>query len=268
MHISQYSDHSIKKISMDLKDILVITNKPGHQISINLGEHFRIVYLSKGGTEFIFSDRMILVKSGDILYIPPNTSYSSKWDPDQPSTFFMLDLKLPNDDSNIDFGTQPRILFHDDYRFYDELLNEIERLSSDIPYGWLNRFSLCMKVLYYISADSSNEKYGESYWKIRNGIRFIEENFTSDFLVSDAADVCMMSTGHFRKTFTNLKGMSPVAYKNKLRIHKSMELLKSGQFNVSEAGQAVGINDVKHFSKLFKQITGITPSKIIKDNKQ
>ena len=180
----------------------------------------------------------------------------------------MLDLRLPNNYSDIDFGDQPKILFHDDYHFYDELLKDIERLSSDIPYGWLNRFSLCIKILYHISTDSSNEKYGESYWKIRNGIRFIEENFASDYLVSDVADVCMMSAANFRRLFSNLKGMSPVSYKNKLRIHKSLELLKTGQFNVSEAGQAVGINDVKHFSKLFKQIVGITPSKIIKDNKQ
>jgi YesN/AraC family two-component response regulator len=61
----------------------------------------------------------------------------------------------------------------------------------------------------------------------------------------------------------DLKGMSPVGYRNKLRIQKSIELLKSGQYNVTEAGQAVGIDDVKYFSKLFRQTTGALPSKIM-----
>jgi AraC-like DNA-binding protein len=266
MLIPGSSNDRINEITFSLKDIMVYSNKPGHRIRVSLNEHFRIVYISRGGAEFVFSDRSIPSIAGDILYIPSKTQYTSIWDVTTVSTFFMLDLKLlDHNKSELNFGDEPKILFHDDIHFYDELIEDIEHLTYDIPYGWLNRMSLAQKVLYYISADSSNEKYSKGYWKIRNGIRYIEENFSSDFLVADIADLCMMSEGNFRRLFTNVKGMSPIAYRNKLRIQKSIELLKSGLYNVSEAGEAIGINDVKHFSKLFKQITGTNPNQILKN---
>ncbi|NLC43948.1 MAG: AraC family transcriptional regulator [Clostridiales bacterium] len=259
------SNDRINDIAFSLKDIMVYSNKPGHSIKIDLNEHFRIVYISRGSAEFVFSDRSIQSRAGDILYIPSETQYTSKWDTENPSTFFMLDLKLlDHKDTGLNFGVKPRILFHDDIHFYDEFIEDIEHLTYDIPYGWLNRMSLALKLLYYISADSSNEKYSKSYWKIRNGIRYIEEKFSSDFLVSDIAELCLMSEGNFRRLFNSVKGMSPIAYRNRLRIQKSTELLKSGLYNVSEAGEAVGIDDIKHFSKLFKQITGSNPSQILK----
>lgn len=260
------SNDRINDITFSVKDITVYSNKQGHRFMINLKEHFRIVCISRGGAEFVFSDRTIPSHAGDILYIPSETQYTSKWDTTTSSTFFMLDLKLlDHNNADLNFGNEPKILFHDDIHFYDELNKDIEHLTYDIPFGWLNRMSLALKVLYYISDDSSNEKYSKSYWKIRNGIRYIEENFSSDFLVSDIAELCMMSEGNFRRLFTSVKGMSPIAYRNRLRIQKSTELLKSGLYNVTEAGAAVGMDDIKHFSKLFKQITGNNPSQILKN---
>ncbi len=259
------SNDVINDIAFSLKDIMVYSNKPGHRMRVSLNEHFRIIYISSGSAEFVFCNRSIQSRAGDILYIPSETQYTSKWDTENPSTFFMLDLKLLNDsNAGLNFGNEPKILFHDDIHFYDELIEDIEHLTYEIPYGWLNRMSLALKLIYYISADSSNEKYSKSYWKIRNGIRYIEENFSSNFIVSDIAELCLMSEGNFRRLFTSVKGMSPIAYRNKLRIQKSIELMKSGLYNVSEAGEAVGISDIKHFSKLFKQITGNNPSQILK----
>ena len=53
-------------------------------------------------------------------------------------------------------------------------------------------------------------------------------------------------------------------YRNRLRMQKASELLKSGKHTVSEAAEAVGIQDIKYFSKLFKRYTGFNPSFIRK----
>ena len=61
-------------------------------------------------------------------------------------------------------------------------------------------------------------------------------------------------------------GMSPVEYRNKLRMQKAAILLRTGSSTVGEVAEAVGISDIKYFSKLFKRCIGVSPSAIKKDS--
>lgn len=78
--------------------------------------------------------------------------------------------------------------------------------------------------------------------------------------------VCCISESVFRRLFFACKGMSPVDYRNRLRVKKASELLQSGSFTVAEAAEQVGINDLKYFGKLFKRYAAVTP-RTIKNNK-
>ena len=55
-------------------------------------------------------------------------------------------------------------------------------------------------------------------------------------------------------------GMTLHRYLLHCRIEAAISLLQSGEYNVTEAAAAVGFQDVKHFSKCFRSITGQLPS--------
>ena len=57
--------------------------------------------------------------------------------------------------------------------------------------------------------------------------------------------------------------MSPVTYKNYLRIKKAKELIESGEYNVTEAAIAVNIPDICYFHKLFKKFYDAAPGKFL-----
>ena len=57
--------------------------------------------------------------------------------------------------------------------------------------------------------------------------------------------------------------MSPITYKNYLRIKKSCDLLRSGEYSISEAADAVNIPDICYFYKLFTRFIVVTPKKYI-----
>ena len=52
--------------------------------------------------------------------------------------------------------------------------------------------------------------------------------------------------------------MSIVEYWNRSRIHKVEQLITVGGMTLIEAGDAVGIGDVKYLSRLFHRYTGMT----------
>ncbi len=56
-------------------------------------------------------------------------------------------------------------------------------------------------------------------------------------------------------------------YVNDKRINAAMGLIKSTKDSIESIGQTVGIGDKKHFYKLFRAYTGLTPDMYRKDGK-
>ena len=68
------------------------------------------------------------------------------------------------------------------------------------------------------------------------------------------------STVHFRKLFTELYGMSPMAYVRQLRIEKAKAALGSDYGTIGAIAQALGYASIYDFSRAFKCSTGFSPS--------
>jgi transcriptional regulator GlxA family with amidase domain len=57
--------------------------------------------------------------------------------------------------------------------------------------------------------------------------------------------------------------MSPIKYRNMLRLNKALEILKSGEYSVIETAMIVGFDDPAYFSRIFKDQFGNSPSYFI-----
>ena len=91
----------------------------------------------------------------------------------------------------------------------------------------------------------------------------MENNYLSDCTAHELAEMCNTSEGNFRRLFRKYKNMSPVAYRNYLRIQKACDLLSGGEYSIAEAAAAVNIPDVCYFYKLFTKFMNVTPKAFI-----
>ena len=73
-----------------------------------------------------------------------------------------------------------------------------------------------------------------------------------------------MSRYHFSRIFAKKTGFSFKQYLNRKRIEAAKALMRGKGLNVSETGLAVGFNDVSYFSRLFRKVEGITPTRFRK----
>lgn len=241
-------------ISLHLESCQV---KALHQYAMQPACVERFVYITKGDACFYVNATEMLAKERDMVYLPRNTAYRSKWL--RPSEFVVVDMQLCDENGvNIRFGEAPCVLFHDTNRIYDGLLAELaEKADTAGPFDWLERLYLSIKLLCEIARDTASTESNENL--IKPGITYLENNYAENFSIDTLAEMCAISPGYFRKLFIAAKGTSPADYRNLLRIQRASELLKSGNYTIGEVAERVGVNDIKYFSKLFVRYVGMTP---------
>lgn len=89
---------------------------------------------------------------------------------------------------------------------------------------------------------------------------YIEENFGKAITLETAAERVNLTPNYVSTIFKKETGVSFLEYLTSVRLDKATEMLRKSDMSMSEIAEAVGYNDVKHFSKLCKKTLGMKPS--------
>ncbi|HBC79285.1 MAG TPA: hybrid sensor histidine kinase/response regulator [Bacteroidales bacterium] len=120
------------------------------------------------------------------------------------------------------------------------------------------------KVLAYFlgkKAEDKNIKISSKDGEfLKKTIKFIEDNYATDFQINVLSDHCNVSRTVFYNKIKGLTGYSPMEFIRRLKLDIAARLLDNG-YNVSEAAFKTGFSDVKYFSRLFKSQFGHSPSR-------
>jgi YesN/AraC family two-component response regulator len=92
---------------------------------------------------------------------------------------------------------------------------------------------------------------------------YIAKNYAKPLSVKNLAAQAGLNTAYFGVLFKQVTGLTVNQYIANVRIHSAKTMLKSGAYRVTEVAECCGYNDVFHFYKQFKYITGIPPSRYI-----
>ena len=91
--------------------------------------------------------------------------------------------------------------------------------------------------------------------------QYISEKLPSSSLtVTELARVAGMSRSRFTVRFTEEVGISPHAYVNALRIWTAQTALAGSSSSFADIAKRVRFSSPQHFSRAFKEATGLTPS--------
>ncbi|NOU65968.1 AraC family transcriptional regulator [Paenibacillus sp. LMG 31461] len=89
-------------------------------------------------------------------------------------------------------------------------------------------------------------------------VRYMEENYHFDLSLDQCAQICGLSPQYLSKLFKKKKDLSFIEYLTKVRIEKSIELLRTTDLSVSDVAERVGYQ-MKNFIRVFKKQMGVTP---------
>ena len=89
---------------------------------------------------------------------------------------------------------------------------------------------------------------------------YADRHFRTECLLRDAAAGAGYDYAYASKLFTKRVGMPFHRYVNLLRVRESRELLRSGEKSVAEIAAACGFGTARTFDRVFRSVTGRTPS--------
>jgi len=95
-------------------------------------------------------------------------------------------------------------------------------------------------------------------------VAYITDNLTSNLTLKDIADRYNMHPVHLARKFKQETGITFIGYVNQQRIFLAKYYFHMQTFQLSEVAYLSGFNSHSYFTKVFKKLTGETPTKYIR----
>lgn len=89
---------------------------------------------------------------------------------------------------------------------------------------------------------------------------YIKNNYRKEITMQDAARAVNYSEPYFCKVFKQQYGQNFTAYLKEFRVEEAKKLLRQPDVNVKEIGKRVGYPDSNYFARVFRGITGESPT--------
>ena len=96
---------------------------------------------------------------------------------------------------------------------------------------------------------------------------YINNNYSENITLADISERYYISPCYFSRTFKSLCGLSFTEYLNNVRIKAAEELLGNTDMSITDISETVGFSGSTHFDRVFKKITGVSPTAYRKNRK-
>jgi AraC-like DNA-binding protein len=102
-----------------------------------------------------------------------------------------------------------------------------------------------------------------SVQRIVRAIDWLRNHFSQPLKIADLAEMVHLSESSFREHFKSVTAMSPLQYRNTLRLQEARRLMLANQMDATTACRVVGYVSDSQFSREYSRFFGNPPSKDI-----
>lgn len=259
---------------------------PQDQITFHQHVGIEISYIIKGKGKRVIGDTIQDFAAGELIFIPSNLPHYWSFDAQEVDTegkienitlifkpefittlqhFFTECTTVMQSIASI---TSAIVLTGKDYKKIAHLMLQMKHQNN------LERLSTLLLVLQTVANANKNNcvgkpmKHTKTTEKMQHINRYVICNYHKNITVADVAKTVHMNTSSFCVFFKREKGKTFVSFLNEFRIQSACKMLEETSLSIAEICYAVGFNDVPHFTRTFKKIKAITPSKYRTQNQK
>lgn len=234
----------------------------------DLGRYAAVLLTDGHGTYTDTGNNTFPVVPGDVIILFPGLPHSYGPEAGQTwselyvvfsgETFYQWERSGVLDRSNPHYRIQP-VAF-----WYDRLRSLLFSSEQSDPVSTLHRFTRFQVILTEILTQRhvEGQTRDDTVW-LEHAKASLRRYCTEKDKIHVAANDFGLSYQVFRKRFTRLAGISPGRFCSTERINRAIRLLVHDGYSVKATAFELGFRDEYHFSRRFKEIVGLAPSKYV-----
>lgn len=89
---------------------------------------------------------------------------------------------------------------------------------------------------------------------------YMQDNIAQVPSLSTLCDYFCVGRTYLCQIFREVTGDSPVEYWITLKIREAKRLIREGHMNITQIADALGYSSIHHFTRMFKRVTGLSPT--------
>ncbi|MGL5380575.1 PocR ligand-binding domain-containing protein [Clostridium sp.] len=117
----------------------------------------------------------------------------------------------------------------------------------------LNKYTLELLDLIYILSNDDHTSI------LKSAKEYIDDNYDEKITIDSVSENIFISTSYLCYLFRKNLSCTVNEYITRVRIEKSIQLMKKRELSMVEIINKVGFSSQSHFTKVFKKIIGVTP---------
>jgi AraC-like DNA-binding protein len=251
---------------------------------------FEISFITEGAGKRIVADSIEDFQPGDLVFIGQNLPHV--WIADKETrtptnrTLEMVYLQFTSSVLSPQLLSLPEFqnlkraleLSERGLHIIDQTLNEVSEIMLQLPY--LKNFDRMLhffKMMDIIGKSESNiqlasEDYLNKRFKTGNNRiatihEYLMKNYREEVDLKQLAALVNMAEGSLCRYFKLNMGKTVFEYLNQIRIEFACKLLMDINLSILEVCMDSGFNNLSHFNKQFRKITGVPPTEYRKKYK-
>jgi len=221
-------------------------------------EHL-LYLLTRQSVTYDLQDGARQLRSGELLWLAPETPHSFSTDANKPCTLFHVRVSFKGNEPS----PPQQILHINDAQHlnshFERLLQE-ERTSR--PFQTEQRRATLVLLFTDILRIAEQNKASTPQLSELQRSRIYQltsEHISERLTPADLADVIELSADYFTRVFKATFGMPPRRWLMQQRIQHAATRLRESTSTVSEIAEQLGYCDVYLFSRQFKAVMGVSP---------
>lgn len=141
---------------------------------------------------------------------------------------------------------------------FSMIIKDTNSLDYLVDYIYFEIFrEYCYSVVYFSTSNYSSV--------MKEIVIYITDNLTSELTLTNIASIYGMHPVHLARKFKQETGNTFIGYVNQQRVYLAKYYFHLGEHQLSEVANLAGFNSHSYFTKVFKKITGKTPTKYLKE---
>ncbi len=245
--------------------------------------NMEISFITEGSGKRIVADSIEEFQPGDLVFIGQNIPHV--WIADKETrnptnrSLEMVFLQFTSDTlgsqilalPEFKFVAKALLLSERGIQIVGQTLNEVSEIMLQLPYlKGFERMLYFFRMMDIIGKSETNiqlasreyisKRFSTGNKRLAAIHEYLMKNYREEIDLKQLAALVNMAEGSLCRFFKMNMGMTVFEYLNQIKIEFACKLLMDNNLGILEVCLDSGFNNLSHFNKQFRRITGVTPS--------